>query len=193
MPKISGMRERIHQPYWDSIVLAGPGAAPNPLIGAETRLFSGGANQGNIAWTNMPGSGSFLSDSTYQILALRIWTHFSGAGAQSMYHWTAQQLFCTLRVGEKNYFQWQCFYTPAGGGTWGFDSTQPLSNNGTPDQQATMRLGKPISLPARQSFVVLANFYAVGANDVRTVMNGTPAVSREIKVIIDGLITRDVA
>jgi len=194
MPKLLGIREKIHQPYWDHLILADDQAAANPVVAAQTRMFSG-LNLGQLNWTNMTHAGSFSSDSTYVILALRVWTHFRGTNALDMYHLVGNQMYCSLRAGEKLYFQWPAWYTPAGGGVWGSDSTQPLANNGTPEQTATMKLGKPISIPARQGFTVLVDLFDVGATSLRTQFLNPVATSgqREIAVFIDGLFTRDVA
>lgn len=192
MPKMLGAKEKIHQPIWDHLIRVGATTVPAPIIGGQTRLFSG-FNTGQLQWTNMTQAGSLSSDATYVILALRVWTHFRGVNALDMYHLTTQQMFCTLRVGDKNYFQWPAWYTPAGGGTWGFDSTQPLVNNGTPEQTATMRLGKPISIPARQAFTVLVDLFDIENASLRTTFLNSGAVgAREIAVVVDGLYTRDV-
>ncbi len=194
MPKLLGIREKIHQPYWDHLILADDQAAAAPQVAAQTRLFTG-TNLGQLNWTNMPQAGSFSSDSTYVILAIRTWTHFRGTNALAMYHLVGNQMYLTLRIGEKVYFQCPAWYTPAGGGVWGFDSTTPLVNNGTPEQTATMKLGKPISIPARQGFTVLVDLFDVGATSLRTQFLNPVNTSgqREIAVYLDGLFTRDVA
>lgn len=194
MPKLLGLREKIHQPIWDHLCRVGSNTAPNPTVQSQTRMFAG-SNLGQLQWTNMPQAGSLSSDSTYVILALRVWTHFRGTSALDMYHLVPNQMYCTLKVGDKNYFQHPAWYTPAGGGTWGFDSTQPLVNNGTPEQTATMRLGKPVSIPARQNFTVLIDLFNVENADLRTTfLNASAQIgSREIMYLIDGLYTRDVA
>jgi hypothetical protein len=66
--------------------------------------------------------------------------------------------------------------------------------NGLPSQQAILKLAKPIAIPARQHFSVKVNLYDTGNTSVRTnYLNASTSVGlREVKVLIDGIHTRDV-
>jgi hypothetical protein len=50
MPRLAGVRERRHQPFWDTLVRTT--GDPVPAIPNSTRLF-GNANVGNLALTNL--------------------------------------------------------------------------------------------------------------------------------------------
>ena len=41
MPKLVGVRERRHQPYYDTLIRADADAAPTPTVANETMLFNG--------------------------------------------------------------------------------------------------------------------------------------------------------
>jgi len=193
MPKLVGVRERRHQPYWDTLLRANTNTAPNPTVSNETYLFNG-TSLGLEYWTNMNIAGSFASDNTYVVLAIRVWLWFRGASALLMYQLVAHQMYLQFIVGDKPQFAAQCWYFPSGGGIWGFDSSTPAMVNGLPSQQAILKLAKPIAIPARQHFNVRVNLYATGTTDVRTqYLNSSTTIGmREIKVLIDGIHTRDV-
>ena len=193
MPRLVGVRERRHQYYYDTLIRVDANTAPTPVVVAQTRLFNG-TNLGQTMWTNMAAAGTMGSDNTYIILALRVWLWFRGNQALDMYSLSVHQLYLTLVAGDKNLFLWQAWYTPAGGGIWGFDSTQPIMNNGVPQQNSTLKLAKSIPLPARQSFYVQADLFDTGNTSLRTQFLNIAATigMREIKVCLDGIHTRDV-
>jgi len=193
MPKLVGVRERRHQPYWDTLLRADTNTAPSPTVQSQTRLFNG-TNLGLQYWTNMVNAGVFPSDNTYIVLSIRCWTHFTGTNSLTMYTRVASQLYLTLTVGDKPQFASPSWYFPAGGGIYGWDSTTPVMNNGVPSQEAILKLAKPIPIPARQHFYVTADLHDVGNSSVRTeYLNGSTTIGiREIKVFVDGIHTRDV-
>jgi hypothetical protein len=193
MPKLVGVRERRHQPYWDTLLRADTDTAPDPVVSNETQLFNG-RNLGLEYWTNMNIAGSFASDNTYVVLALRVWLWFNGASALTMYQLCVHQMYLQFIVGDKPQFAAQAWYFPSGGGIWGFDSSTPSMVNGLPSQQAILKLAKPIAIPARQHFSVKVNLYDTGNTSVRTnYLNSSTSIGlREIKVLIDGIHTRDV-
>lgn len=193
MPKLVGVRERRHQPYWDSLIRADTNTAPDPTVSNETQLFNG-RNLGLEYWTNMNIAGAFASDNTYVVLALRVWLWFKGTNALAMYQLCVHQMYLQFIVGDKPQFAAQAWYFPSGGGIWGHDSTTPAMVNGLPSQQAILKLAKPIAIPARQHFSVKVNLYDTGSTSVRTnYLNSSTSVGlREIKVLIDGIHTRDV-
>ena len=115
MPRIAGVRERRHQPFYDTLIRTD--GNPTPVIQAVTRLF-GNANVGNVALTNLQVAGQLASDQTYIILSLRSWNFFEGTDRRILYLGTASQLYWTLNVGDKPAFQAPNWYFPAGGGVW---------------------------------------------------------------------------
>lgn len=184
MPKIVGTRERIHQPFYDSLIRVDGstdlrvtqqnGFGP---IQPRTTLFS---RQGaDPAITNLSQGGFLPSDQTFVVLAVRVWTYFrfnGESGAQpvpildpavvpdrimrvhKLYHQSENQLFWELTAGEKPQLITFTAYTPFAGGLDGFfaDTRLPRANNGVPTSSALMRLARPILIPPRQGFKCIA-------------------------------------
>lgn len=194
MPKLQGVRERRHQPIYDTLIRADALAAPSPTLTQTTKLFSAGQNLSQTEWTNMATAGQLASDQTQVILAMRCWLYFRGTNSLAMYSLCVHQLYLNLYVGDKSLFLSPAWMFPAGGGVWGFDSATPLANNGVPSQDAILKFAKAIPVPARQHFYVEATFYDTGTTSVRTeYLNSSTSVGeREIKVFLDGINTRDV-
>jgi hypothetical protein len=190
MPRLAGVRERRHQPFWDSLIrTTGVPAAPIP---PSSRLF-GNANVGNLSLTNLQVAGQLASDQTYVILSLRCWLFFDGLNARTNYQQVTSQLYFTLNLGDKPQFQAPIWYTPAGGGLHGFDSTTPIYNLGMPTQESILKLARPIVVPVRQNFNVNMEFFGVGTTDALTLLNaGDGTDQKVIMFMIDGLQTRDV-
>lgn len=193
MPKIVGVRERRHQPYWDTLLRADTNTAPSPTVQKETYLFNG-TNLGLEYWTNMDIAGVFASDNSFIVLAMRCWLHFTGDSALTMYQYTANQLYLQLHVADKPQFSGPCWMFPAGGGIYGHDSTTPACVNGLPTAEAIMKFAKPIPIPPRQHFKVKASLHDMSTTSVRTTyLNVAQSVGiRDVKVFLDGLHTRDV-
>jgi hypothetical protein len=190
MPRISGYRERLHQPIWDTLIRTT--GDPDPALVNSTKLF-GNANIGNLALTNLQVAGQLASDQTYVILALRCWLYFDGTNRRANYLNVASQLFWTLGVGNKPMFQAPCWYHPAGGGIWGFDSTTSIYNHGTPEQGSILKLARPIVVPVRQNFAASADFYAIGSISALDGLNaGATDDVKNVQFMFDGLQTRDV-
>lgn len=192
MPKLEGVKEQRHQPFYDTLIRAGANTAPNPAVGPNTRLFSS-ANIGNVALTNMKAAGQLSSDQTFVIMAMRAWLYFRGAQADDCYGGCASQLFWTLEIGDKPFFQMGSWYFNSGGGINGG------SNLGVPDHRAILKLAQPISIPARQGFAAIAEFYPIGTgsapfSDVRAnLLNANTNIGdRVIQFVIDGLHSREV-
>lgn len=160
----------------------------------------GNANVGNLALTNLQVAGQFASDQTYVALALRAYLYFDGLNRRSNYLTVTSQLTFNLIIGDKPVFFSPCWYTPAGGGVWGFDAQAFASptagsvfNNGTPDQAGIMKLARPIMIPVRQNISVQATFFAVGSTSALTLLNtGNANDQKLIQYFVDGLQTRDV-
>lgn len=190
MPRLAGVRERRHQPFWDTLVRTT--GDPTPVIPNSTRLF-GNANVGQLALTNLQVAGQLASDQTYVALALRCWLFFDGTNARENYLNVLAQLYFTLTLGDKPQFVAPCWYFPAGGGIYGLDATTAVFNNGYPSQQAIMKLARPIILPVRQNFNTNAEFFTVGTTNALTLLNtGATDDQKVIMFMIDGLQTRDV-
>lgn len=190
MPRLAGVRERRHQPIWDTLVRTT--GNPTPQLNNSTRLF-GNANVGDLALTNLQVAGQLASDQTFVVLALRCYMFFDGQNARANYQRVSSQLYFTLTLGDKPQFVAPSWYFPAGGGIYGLDGTTPIFNNGYPSQQAIMKLARPIILPVRQNFNVNSEFFEIGTVSARDGLNS--GATDDVKVIqfyIDGLQTRDV-
>jgi len=184
MPRLSGVRERRHQPFYDTLIRT-TGVPAIPVLN-NTNLF-GNANIGNLGLTNLQVAGQLASDQTYVTLALRCFTYFDGTNRRANYLNTSVQLYFTLQVGEKPMFTSPAWYKPAGGGVWGFDSTTSIFNNGTPDQQAFLKLARPIVIPVRQNFSVQAQWFAVGTTVGLDLINaGEDDDQKVIVYMLDG-------
>lgn len=190
MPRLAGVRERRHQPFWDTLIRTT--GNPAVLLQNTTNLF-GNSNVGNLGLTNLQVAGQFASDQTYVALALRTWLYFDGTNRRANYTNVAAQLYFTLIVGEKPMFQAPCWYHPSGGGIWGFDAASSVLNLGTPDQAAILKLARPIIVPVRQNFAVQATFFAIGTTVSLDLLNAGAADDQKvIMYMVDGLQTRDV-
>ena len=77
MPRLSGIRERQHQPIYDTLVRTT--GAPSPPVQRRTALF-GNANIGQIQLTNLDVPGQLASDQTYVCLSIRLWLFFECPG-----------------------------------------------------------------------------------------------------------------
>jgi hypothetical protein len=96
MPRLAGVRERRHQPFYDTLVRTT--GNPAPAIGNSTRLF-GNANVGQLALTNLQVAGQLASDQTYVALAMRAYLFFDGTNARANYQGVLSQLYFTLTLG----------------------------------------------------------------------------------------------
>ena len=190
MPRLHGYRERLHQPVWDTLIRT-TGDPTTPIVNGAS-LF-GNANIGQLALTNLQVSGQLASDQTYVILALRCWLFFDGTNRRANYLNVTSQLFWTLIVGNKPMFQAPCWYHPAGGGVWGFDSTASIFSHGTPEQASILKLARPIIVPVRQNFAAKADFFNIGTTSALDGLNsGATNDIKNILYMLDGLQTRDV-
>lgn len=150
MPKIVGTRERVHQPFYDSLIRVDGSInlrqAPQNgfgAISARTQLFSRQAS--DIAITNLATPGQFTSDQTFVTLAIRVWTYFRVnfeaqvdinavptrvlsadaltdriARVHKLYHQSQNQLFFDFTAGDKPQIQHFTAYTPFAGGLDGY-------------------------------------------------------------------------
>lgn len=191
MPRIANLKERQHQPIWDTVFRVY--GSTNPNISTRTQLFSNN-NIGDFSKTNLAAAGQLVSDQTYIVLAMRCWLYFDGDNRRAAYLQTGSQLYFTLQLGEKPQFQAPAWYFPSGGGIWGADSGASVLNNGVPSQDAILKLAKPIVIPVRQQIVVIAEFFQVGTLSALTVLNTSRAANDQsvCMFMLDGVRTRDV-
>jgi hypothetical protein len=203
MPRLSGVKERRHQPLFDTLVRTNAVST----VQQTTSLF-GNANVGQPALTNMNAPGQLASDQTYIVLAMRAFLYFEHEAdlvpnARALYVGVASQLYFTFILGEKPQFTCPAWYLPAGGGIWsggaGAQSTaglalpaiDPIYANGVPSQESILKLARPIMVPVRQSVSVQAQFNPINTDDVRVTLNALVA-SKCIQFFLDGLQTREV-
>jgi hypothetical protein len=179
MARLDGVRERRHQPFFDTLV-RGIGQSN---VGNLTALF-GNANVGNRALTNLQVAGQLASDQTYIIKVLRTVMWFQGLAddefgaygslpslqaqalgsnsrAEDLYMLMAYGASFILTVGDKPMFTAPLWYAPAGGGPAGFstENSRHVITNGVASHEAILKLGKDIHVPARQNFSVTIEFF----------------------------------
>jgi len=198
MPKIVGTRERVHQPFYDSLIrvdgnqnLRSRNAGLFGAMQGRMQLFT---RQGaDVSISNLTTGGFFPSDQTFVTLAVRVWTYFRvnleaqyniGAANASaplwtadkgtvpdrvlrvhkLYHQAENQIFWQLTAGDKPQLTTFTAYTPFAGGLDGFfsDTRLPRANNGVPTSSALMRLARPVLIPPRQGFQVVAILSPIG-------------------------------
>lgn len=102
MPRVAGLREKQHQPIWDTLIRA-YGTA-NQTVASRTTLF-GSTNVGSFEKSNLAVAGQLAADQTYVILSLRCWMYFEGTNRRIVMQNCISQLYFTLTLGEKPQFQ----------------------------------------------------------------------------------------
>jgi hypothetical protein len=150
MPKIVGTRERVHQPFYDSLLRTDGQSdlrvnSNGNVISNRSQLFL--RSGADLSVSNLTTGGTFPSDQTFITLAVRVWTYFrfnpeqSVANAQSaqqsigsfagvtpdrimrvhkLYHQSQNQLFWQFQAGDKPQLTTFTAYTPFAGGLDGF-------------------------------------------------------------------------
>lgn len=179
MPKLDGVRERQHQPIYDTLVRGIGISTTNNL----TALF-GNANVGNSGLTNLQTPGVLASDQTYVVKAIRcaMWFQtldaagFAAFGslsalntnvtatntrAEDLYALVSYGAYLTFTAGDKPQFTCPLWYAPAGGGVSGAttENDRHALTNGVPSQEAIMLLAKDIHVPARQAISMTIQFF----------------------------------
>jgi len=179
MPRLDGVRELRHQPFFDSLV-RGIGIS---TVANLTQLF-GNANVGNRALTNLQIAGVLSSDQTYVLKVIRCNMYFqslqdaefgafgqlpalnvnvtgTNSRAEDLYSLMCYGVYFQLNVGEKPMFFGPLWYAPSGGGPSGFttNNTRNIITNGQASHEAVLLLGKDIHIPARQNFNVTIDFF----------------------------------
>ncbi len=155
MPKIVGTRERVHQPFYDSLIRA-DGAADLRVTPGQNQLSSRAQlflrSGADISVSNLTTGGTFPSDQTFITLAVRVWTYFrfnpessrlvvaaqQAVGSvpgvfpdriqrvHKLYHQSQNQLFWQFQAGDKPQLTTFTAYTPFAGGLDGFFSDSRL-------------------------------------------------------------------
>lgn len=179
MARLDGIRERRHQPFFDTLV-RGIGISTTSNL---TALF-GNANVGQRDLTNLQVAGVLASDQTYIIKVLRSVLFFqsladsefaafgslsaldssatgTNSRAEDLYMLLAYGAYFTLVVGDKPMFNAPLWYAPAGGGPAGqtTENARHVITNGVASHEAILKLGKDIHVPARQNFSVTIEFF----------------------------------
>lgn len=155
MPKIVGTRERVHQPFYDSLIRtdghvdlrANPG---NNQLAARVQLFL--RSGADISISNLTTGGTFPSDQTFITLAVRVWTYFrfnpeatysingvnTAVGSvngvtpdrvmrvHKLYMQAENQLFWQFQAGDKPQLTHFTAYTPMAGGIYGYAADSRL-------------------------------------------------------------------
>lgn len=179
MPRLDGVREKRHQPFWDTLVRGIGISQVNNL----TQLFGNG-NVGQRALTNLQVAGVLASDQTYLLKVIRCNMYFQSLNdadfaafgalpdleaaalgdnsrAEDLYQLMAYGCYFQLNVGDKPMFFAPLWYAPAGGGPSGFttENSRHVITNGVASHEAILLLGKDIHVPARQNFNVTIEFF----------------------------------
>lgn len=185
MARLRDIRERLHQPFFDTLV-RGIGISS---VQNNFQLF-GNANVGNRALTNLQVAGQLAADQVYLLKALRCVTYFQGlndsefisvaaggnqlpnlpglsnvlsgnARAQDLYMLTAYGAQFTLRVGTKDMLSSGLWYVPQGGGPFGMGTANDrhVITNGMPTQEAILKIAKDITFSVRQNFTVVVEWF----------------------------------
>lgn len=77
MAKLTNVRERVHQPFWDTLIRSGGLGGTTQRIQARESLFTNRARQDDInAVTNLQNGSTLPSDQSHVTLALRVFTWF---------------------------------------------------------------------------------------------------------------------
>jgi hypothetical protein len=179
MPRIRDVRDRIHQPRYDSLVRD----IGVTSINNSTPLF-GSAVVADRGRTNMTVPGQLSSDATFVLKALRGVLFFqslndtefnavfgtlpaiancigTNSRAEDLYQMMAYGATCTLKIATKEYLQCPLWYLPAGGGISGFttQNARTALSNGVASHEAILRLARDIPIAARQAFSVVIDFF----------------------------------
>lgn len=180
MARLDGIREKRHQPIYDTLV-RGIGKS---TVSNLTALF-GNANVGNRDKTNLQVAGQLASAQTYIIKVLRAVMSFkslvdekafgafgalsalntsatgTGARALALYELMSYGAYFNLIVGDKPMFTAPLWYAPAGGGPSGqtTENANSVVTNGQASHQSILKLGKDIHIPANQNFSVQIEFF----------------------------------
>ena len=77
MPKLTNVRERVHQPFRDALLRTAGYSAPTPIVQDRTDLFTqAGGDDGK---TNLKNGSTLPSDQSMVVLALRVFAWYSNS------------------------------------------------------------------------------------------------------------------
>lgn len=77
MAKLTNVRERVHQPFYDTLIRTSGLGGTIPVINDREKLFTNRARQDDItALTNLDNGSTLPSDQSHVTLALRVFTWF---------------------------------------------------------------------------------------------------------------------
>lgn len=77
MAKLTNVRERVHQPFWDTLIRTAGLGGTSPQVSDRESLFTNRARQDDItALTNLENGSTLPSDQSHVTLALRVFTWF---------------------------------------------------------------------------------------------------------------------
>jgi hypothetical protein len=85
MAKLTNVRERIHQPFYDTLIRTAGLGGNTPRINDREQLFTNRARQDDItALTNLSNGSTLPSDQSHVTLALRVFTWFRNPMVRSL-------------------------------------------------------------------------------------------------------------
>lgn len=203
MPRVQGVKEKLHLPIYDAFFV--PGAGPGGTPAARTfssvmtdprmiRFFVDIQNKTRLE-TNLQASGVLPSLNTFEARAMRVVV--SNISTQLLVgdaidvrisdgHILSELIYnsvTTLLVGEKTMIEMPTFYFPAGVGV----SNIVVANHGDPDPMATFRFAEPVFIEPQQNFRVEMLFPQGVPSEV-----GNALGPLRIWIVLDGYLTRDV-
>jgi hypothetical protein len=194
MPKVQGVREKLHYSWYDAFFV--PGRNQEEVTFATEmqrrdprviRFFMDVQNKTRLE-TNMQAAGVLPSLNTFETRAMRVVV--SSINEQENKRGTARanikiieadilaeliyNSVTTLLVGEKIMFEAPTFFFPGGAGV--IPSNGTVSNHGEPDPMATFRFAEPVMIECQQNFRVEISFpQGVPGQAVTTGTGNTPA------------------
>lgn len=204
MARVSGMKEKLHLPLYDAVLVAGqkngtpaktlPEVMTDPRV---VRFFVDVQNKTRLE-TNLQAAGVLPSMNSFEARAMRVVISSLDERAERddqnqalESRFLAELIYnsvTTLLVGEKTMIEMPTFWFPAGAGiSPGVAGTNAVQNHGEPNHLNTFRFAEPVFIESQQNFRVEMTF-----------PQGVPdTVSRalgpyRIWVVLDGYLTRDV-
>jgi hypothetical protein len=200
MARVSGMKEKLHMPLYDSIFVRGQNGAPaHSLKDVVTdprilRFFVDVQGKTRLE-TNLQASGVLPSLNAFEARAMRVVVSslVELNDQQPEVNFLADLIYnsvTSLLVGEKLMIEMPTYWFPAGAGiSPGQAGTVNaiVQNHGEPNHLNTFRFAEPVFIESQQNFRVEIAF----PRDIpATVLNASGPY--HIWVILDGYLTRDV-
>jgi hypothetical protein len=198
MARVSGMKEKLHMPLYDSIFVRGTpletlrSVATDPRV---LRFFVDVQNKTRLE-TNLQAAGVLPSMNSFETRAMRvvISSLVEGKDQQLEGNFLADFIYnsvTTLLVGEKTMIEMPTFWFPAGAGIspgqTGGAADSIVQNHGEPSHLNSFRFAEPVFIESQQNFRVEIAF----PRDIPTTV-GLAYGPFHIWVVLDGYLTRDV-